>query len=151
MTTFEIDATVETVETSPHPSIWPGEIVDAIWETDQKDQLTVLCKKEDGHTTTLQTSEGTIHWDDYFSNFTANTVDLNTEKHHRTRLESIERDKKHREKLDKMKDLFTAKLQAFEIPEIKNCTDKELRARIRKAKNPIEVSALASIIISRSL
>ena len=150
MTTIEIDATVETVETTPS-SIWPGKILEAIWETSTKDQLTVLCEKEDGQKTTLQTSEGTIHWDDYFKQFSKESVDKHTDDHHKRKLEIQEKDKKHREKLDLMKDLFTAKLQAFEIPEVKQCEDKELRSRIRKAKNPIEVTALVAVIMGRAL
>ena len=150
MNTFELDATVETVETTS-PNIWPGEIVEAIWETSTRDQLTVLCKREDGGTTTLQTSEGTPHWDEYFTKFTKESVDQRTEEHHKTRLAEKEKDAKHRQKLDEMKALFTAKLQAFEIPEVKNCEEKELRSRIRKAKNPIEVTALVAVIMGRVL
>tara|TARA_Y100000004_G_scaffold192524_1_gene253232 strand:+ start:265 stop:717 length:453 start_codon:yes stop_codon:yes gene_type:complete len=150
MTTFKLDATVETVETTPH-NIWPGKILEAIWETSTRDQLTVLCEKDDGRTTTLQTSEGTIHWDDFFKQYSRESVDKTTDAHHKRKLELQEKDKKHKEKLDLMKDLFTAKLQAFEIPEVKDCDDKVLRSRIRKAKNPIEVTALVAVIIGRSL
>lgn len=150
MNTFELDATVETVEATPS-SIWPGEILEAIWETSTKDQLTVLCQKEDGHKTTLQTSEGTVHWDDYFKQFTKESVDRRTEEHHKQRLAEKEKDIKHKQKLDEMKALFTAKLQAFEIHEVKNCEDKGLRSRIRKAKNPVEVTALVAVIMGRVL
>lgn len=150
MNTFELDATVQTVEETPH-NIWPGKILEAIWETSTKDQLTVLCKKEDGQTTTLQTSEGTVHWDDYFKQFTKESVDQRTEEHAKERLAAKEKDIKHRQKLDEMKALFTAKLQAFEIHEVKNCEDKSLRSRIRKAKNPVEVTALVAVIMGRVL
>ena len=150
MTTFELDATVETVEATPS-SIWPGEILEAIWETSTKDQLTVLCKREDGKSTTLQTSEGTPHWNEYFTNHTKESVDENTEAHHKRRLVQQEKDTKHKQKLEEMKTLFTAKLQAFEIPEVKECEDKQLRSRIRKAKNPMEITALVAVIMSRAL
>lgn len=36
-------------------------------------------------------------------------------------------------------DLFVCKLAAFELDMVKNCNDKELKSKIRKADNPLEV------------
>ena len=47
--------------------------------------------------------------------------------------------------------LFGAKLQAFEIELIKNSKNNTLKRLIRKAKSPLEVQALSSILISREL
>jgi len=52
-----------------------------------------------------------------------------------------------REKKRVYEDLFNQKLKAFEIDEIKNCENKNLRARLRRAKNEIELSAVAALII----
>jgi len=48
-------------------------------------------------------------------------------------------------------DLFNQKLQAFEIEEIKNCEDKNLRARLRRAQSPMELNAVASLIIGKEM
>lgn len=47
--------------------------------------------------------------------------------------------------------LFNMKLQAFEVDEIKNCEDRKLRTRLRRAKNAIELNAIASLIIGKEL
>ena len=54
-------------------------------------------------------------------------------------------------KSKELEQLFNLKLQAFEIPEIKNSSDRNLRTRMRRAKNGIEVQALASVIIAKEL
>lgn len=55
--------------------------------------------------------------------------------------------KNHQQKKNELESLFTQKLQAFEIEEIKNCEDKKLRARLRRSKTTTELSAVAALII----
>lgn len=43
--------------------------------------------------------------------------------------------------------LFNEKLKIFEIEEIKNCENKNLRARLRRAKSEVELSAVAALIM----
>ena len=47
--------------------------------------------------------------------------------------------------------LFNMKLEAFEIPIIKNSEDKELKKLIRKAKTILEVTAYTTILIQKEL
>lgn len=47
--------------------------------------------------------------------------------------------------------LFNMKLEAFEIEEIKNNQNRELKKRLRKAKTPIEVHAYATLLIQEAL
>lgn len=49
-------------------------------------------------------------------------------------------------------ELFLAKLEAFEMDEIKNTTDKDLKRKIRKSKNKTEVliNAIIGVINERS-
>ena len=47
--------------------------------------------------------------------------------------------------------LFNMKLEAFEVEEIKNSTNRELKKRLRKAKSPIEVQAFATLLIQDAL
>lgn len=67
--------------------------------------------------------------------------------------EQAERNVK-REQDSKAKDLerlFQLKLRAFEIEEIKNSKNKELRTRLRKAKNEIELNAFTTILLAKEL
>ena len=56
-----------------------------------------------------------------------------------------------KKKTAELEQLFTLKLQAFEIDEIKNSPNKALRSKLRRAKNAVEMNALASIIIAQEL
>jgi len=56
-----------------------------------------------------------------------------------------------KKKSRELEQLFNLKLQAFEIAEIKNSGDRNLRTRMRRAKNALEVQALASVIIAKEL
>ena len=58
---------------------------------------------------------------------------------------AVHEQKKRTVELEK---LFNLKLQAFEIDEIKNSTDRALRTKIRRAKNEVEMNALAAILCS---
>ena len=43
--------------------------------------------------------------------------------------------------------LFAAKLEAFEIEEVKNSKNRELKSKIRKAKTILEVTAFTAAVI----
>lgn len=47
--------------------------------------------------------------------------------------------------------LFNMKLEAFEIEEIKNSTNRELKKRLRKSKTIVEVQAFATLLIQDAL
>jgi hypothetical protein len=75
----------------------------------------------------------------------ANTKKRNDERHHRIR------QNQERQKIDAQRAtqemLFAAKLDAFEIDGIKNSTNRTLKAKIRKAKSPMEVTAYAVMLL----
>jgi len=54
-------------------------------------------------------------------------------------------------KTQMLEKLFHMKLQAFEIPEIANSEDKNLRTRLRRSQNEVEMNAYASLIIGKEL
>lgn len=76
---------------------------------------------------------------------------------------AVRKEKKEREAKEKramheqqkktaeLEQLFNLKLQAFEIDEIKNSQDRALRAKLRRAKNVVEMNAVASILIAKEL
>ena len=47
--------------------------------------------------------------------------------------------------------LFNMKLEAFEVEEIKNSTNRELKKRLRKSKTIVEVQAFATLLIQDTL
>jgi hypothetical protein len=56
-----------------------------------------------------------------------------------------------KQKTAQLEKLFNLKLQAFEIDEIKNSNDRVLRTKLRRAKNEVEMNALATILIAKEL
>lgn len=81
-------------------------------------------------------------------------IDQNTaERKERKERESKEKRAIHdqRKKTAELEQLFNLKLQAFEIDEIKNSEDRALRAKLRRAKNAVEMNALSAIIIAKEL
>ena len=81
-------------------------------------------------------------------------IDQNTEER-KEKKEKEEREKRaiheQRKKTAELEMLFNMKLQAFEIEEIKNAKDRDLRAKLRRAKNIVELNALAAIVIGNEL
>lgn len=54
-------------------------------------------------------------------------------------------------KAAQLEDLFSLKLKAFEIEGIKTSTNRELRSRLRRAQNEIELNAIATLLIGEEL
>ena len=86
--------------------------------------------------------------------FGEKTIDANTadgvkrrDDHIKKRLQRKESESVRR----KQEMLFGAKLEAYEIPLIKNSGDNEMKKLIRKAKSPLEVQSLASILLRDEL
>ncbi len=81
-------------------------------------------------------------------------IDKNTEER-KNRKGKEEREKRavheQKKKSAELEQLFNLKLQAFEIPEIKASPDRSLRTRMRRAKNVVEVYALAALLIGKEL
>lgn len=51
----------------------------------------------------------------------------------------------------KMEELFNYKMEVFEVEEIKNCKDRKLKGKLRRAKSKIEVDLYAIMIFQKSL
>lgn len=66
---------------------------------------------------------------------------VNAEKEQRIEMEKAAVDKQRQEALYQMK------LEAFEVPIVKDSTNKKLKSFIRKAKTPFEVQAFTSALI----
>ena len=81
-------------------------------------------------------------------------IDNLTEKH---QAERAEQEKAHKERAladqarHRQEVLFNMKLEAFDVQEIKQSQNKELKKRLRKSKTPIEVQAYATLLIQEAL
>ena len=82
--------------------------------------------------------------------FTEEEIDTNTEAHKDVVLEQEEKDSEQREvhrNRVMQEALFNMKLEAFEIPAIKNSEDKRIKKLIRKAKTQLEVQAWVTTLL----
>lgn len=83
-----------------------------------------------------------------------NVIDRYTQQRHEEKQKKrLEDEVKHEQKKQsaQLESLFSTKIRAMEIPEVKNSNNKALRTRIRRAQNELEVNALVSLIIGEEL
>ena len=133
------------------------------WENYQKDRITGMLVIKDGNKETkLQLTvakfspDGSNNPDfnEAIEQLTVETLDKNTNE----RLEKKQREAKgkalreqQKAKQKQLSVLFDAKLQAFEIDEIKNSKNRSLKAKLRKSRNVIEMQVYAQLIIKEEL
>lgn len=80
---------------------------------------------------------------------TQNTVERQERK--KAEAESMEQKKLEQEKAKTLQNLFEAKIQAFEIEQIKNSQNRILKSKLRKAQNIIEVNIYSMMIVMEEL
>ena len=89
-------------------------------------------------------------WKEIFNNFTHEDIKANTktkaDTHHANQAVKIAEEKALQDKA-KNEALFAAKVDAFEIPEIKASKNRALKSKVRKGTNMIEIMAYAAAII----
>lgn len=93
-------------------------------------------------------------YDAVVSEYTIEELDRLTAAHQeeRERKEEIEKERiEASQARQKQEVLFNMKLEAFEIEEIKNSQNRELKKRLRKSKTPIEINAYATLLIQEAL
>ena len=101
-------------------------------------------------------SEGGVNadYDAILDQYGIEEIDKRTSDHKESR-EKIEIQQKEQEEANiarhKQEILFNMKLEAFEIEEIKNSQNKDLKKRLRKSKTSIEVNAYATLLIQDAL
>lgn len=84
----------------------------------------------------------------------ADAIDKYTQKRKERHVqERLQRDLKDRQrkKSAELEDLFQQKLKAFEIETIKNSENRQLRTKIRKASNVIEMNAWVTILMMEEM
>lgn len=91
-------------------------------------------------------------FDEVMKKFSVEQIDANTKKRIDDRNKRIEQNIE-RQKVDRTRaqqeQLFAAKLDAFEIEAVKTSTNRELKSKIRKAKNFMEVTAYTVMLLTQ--
>jgi hypothetical protein len=136
------------------------EWVSPFWESAAKDRLTVRLNitNDDGSFSTSVArvskydANGNISTDyqEVLEQNTMESIDKFTEERlerHRQKRESDLKRQQERNEAKRLEELFNYKLQTFEIPEIKESTNRKMKAKIRKAKNAVEMQAYATILL----
>ena len=78
-------------------------------------------------------------------------MDLESQKEQKKIRAQQNAETKERIETDEAGILFAAKLDAFEIAEVKASKDRTMKARIRKAANFMEVTVLTSILVMKEM
>ena len=127
------------------------------WSNRERRHLIVTVEHPNGKTNlvSIMDPEGTNpDMISVLKQYTEEEIDANTEEGLRRRNENIKKAAERRESQAaraKQELLFNTKLEAFEIPTVKNSKDVELKRLIRKAKSPMEVNAYVTILLMRDL
>jgi hypothetical protein len=136
----------------------------AFWETDEKKELNCILELEDdvGRVTRQQMflhrhdkdgSENEL-FNEVINDIGEEIIDKSTEdrvvrKKAEVEEESI-REEEHN-KARKLEKLFNYKMEAFEVEDIKNCKNRKLKAKLRRAKSKIEVDLYSIMILQDQL
>jgi hypothetical protein len=134
------------------------------WETAAKDRITCRLNitHDDGSFSTSvarvskydQNGRVTNDFNEILEQNPVETIDKFTEdrlNRHKQERESRLKREKEKHEAKRLEDLFNLKLQTFEIPEIKESTNRKLKSKIRKAKNLVEMNAYATILLMENM
>ncbi len=155
-----VDTTEVAAEQWTHDTM-----IEGLWRSAEKREISILYEREDKSRYSGQALEDSREWKDFFHKFTIEEVDAFTDTHRGQREARGPRpnqDKEIRKREDKqagerkkaadeLETLFRAKLEAFEIPDVRDSDNRELRSRIRKSKSLTEISAVIAAIMTLSI
>ena len=137
---------------------------DSFWESYDQNRITsvLMTTDDDGRVTKQQLTvnrynpDGTDNPDfqEILNSLTEEKITQNTQKRNEKRAaerEAREQQRLEREKAAELQKLFEAKIQAFEIEDIKNSKNRVLKAKLRKARNLVEVNIYSMMIVMEEL
>lgn len=132
----------------------------AFWETPEKEMLNCILEMEDdiGRVTRqvmkLRRLDNDGNQNPDFNEVVEflgeELIDQNTEERRERKKREAEEDKQRElehAKARKLEQLFNYKLEAFEVDEIKNCKNRQLKSKLRRAKSKVEVDMYAIMIM----
>jgi len=133
------------------------EIKHPFWADEEKTKIICQFHYASGEVmeaSVMDTDEGNPDWAEIIETFGIEGIDKSTEKY--ANEQKRVRDQKNAEQKERIETdeagiLFAAKLDAFEIAEVKASKDRTMKARIRKAANFMEVTVLTSILVMKEM
>ena len=134
---------IATSNDKERPPIWK----DPIWQDKENRRMVARRLTGTGEYAVVHIdASGGINkdYDEILEIFGEEGLDENTARHR-------EEAKRQEHARRKQETLFNMKLEAFEIEEIKNSTNRDLKKRLRKAKTPLEIQAFATLLIKEAL
>lgn len=136
----------------------------AFWETDEKQMLNCILEMEDdvGRVTRQvmklrkTDDEGNDNPDfiEVVDQLGEELITTNTNERNVRKKREAEEDKQRQlehAKARKLEQLFNYKLEAFEIDDIKNSKNRQLKSKLRRAKNRVEVDLYAIMIVMEEM
>ena len=133
------------------------EIKHPVWKNEEKTQVLCIFEYEDGgqfEAVVSDTAEGNPDWYEIMELYTIEKIDELTqqlEEDRKKRRDEKAQYHKDSEERQKNEALFACKLEAFEIPEVRESKNRELKSKIRKAKSIVEVQSYTTILIMKEL
>jgi len=135
------------------------------WANEAKDRMNcqIIVNLDDGSSqifdaSVAQDGGSNPDWDAIIEKFGVEAIDAATTEHimkrnaeREQRVLEEEENRKKEDEFRKQEALFAMKLEAFEIEEVKNSTNREMKARIRKSKTLMEVQAYTTILLMKEL
>ena len=127
------------------------------WANAEKTQIFCTFEYDDGRVleaVVTKTEEGNPDWDEIMETFgeeglQKSTDEIGEERRKRQEFE-MQQAKEEQERM-KTDTLFGAKLEAFEILEIKNSKNRSLKSKIRKANTLLEIQAYTTALIIKEM
>lgn len=136
----------------------------AFWETPQKEILNAICEyKDEQGRDVRKVMKMNKHLDSGVINpefqqcidyLTEDKIDASTAERKRRKLEEAEIQKQkelEKQRAKKLEQLFEYKLETFEIEEIKNSKNRQMKSKLRRAKSIPEVNLYAMMIVKDAL
>ncbi len=133
------------------------EIKYPIWANEEKTKVKCQFHYENGdrlEASVMDTEAGNPDWAELMETFGVEGIDASHAIHLEERKKAAElheANKKEKEETEKASILFAAKLEAFEIDEVKASKDRALKSRIRKASSIMEITTFTTLIIMKEL
>lgn len=129
-----------------------------IWGNDEKTQIIARLELENGgapvDVSIVDTESGNPDWKIIMDEFGIEGIDANTEEE-KAKFEEHKREKEDRKKENeeriKTEALFNYKVALYEIPEIQESTDRELKSKIRKAASVEAAQTYASVLVMKEM
>ena len=151
---LEIDPqNITTVSEEPKPKKKNFTYEYPYWSNKDAKHMIVTLRYEDGRrsTASIQDKDGTNpDYQAILEEFGEEVLDKNTEEGIKRRDEQVKKrlERKETEAVRaRQEQLFGSKLQAFEISQVKESNNTDLKRLIRKAKSPLEVTAYTTILL----